>query len=76
MARGRPARTATNCFARDVYKRQAEDHAYSVSIAAGDYYHIFIVAEQDDQNCLYGDSFVIKLKELPGVVSLLDGYFH
>ena len=45
----------------------AEDHAYSV---------IFIVAEQDDQNCLYGDSFVIKLKELPGVVSLLDGYFH
>ena len=54
----------------------AEDHAYSVSIAAGDYYHIFIVAEQDDQNCLYGDSFVIKLKELPGVVSLLDGYFH
>ena len=45
----------------------AEDHAYSVSI---------IVAEQDDQNCLYGDSFVIKLKELPGVVSLLDGYFH
>ena len=54
----------------------AEDHAYSVRIAAGDYYHIFIVAEQDDQNCLYGDSFVIKLKELPGVVSLLDGYFH
>lgn len=54
----------------------AEDHAYSVSIAAGDYYHIFIVAEQDDQNCLYGDSFVIKLKELPGVVSLLDGYFQ
>ena len=52
------------------------DSAYSVSIAAGDYYHIFIVAEQDEQNCLYGDSFVIKLKELPGVVSLLDGYFH
>ena len=53
----------------------AKDHAYSVSIAASDYYHIFIVAEQDGQNWLYGDSFVIQLKELPEVVALLDGYF-
>lgn len=51
-----------------------EDHAYDVSISSNHSHHIFLLAENANLNRVYGDSFVIRLGDMPETVALLQQY--
>lgn len=55
--------------------QEAQAYRVVISDSAG-YFHSFLIAEQGTQNRLYGDSFVIKLREMPETAQLLAGWFR
>lgn len=51
-----------------------EERVYSISIAAKDSFTLIMASKNPEQNCITGRDTVVKLKELPQTVALLDSY--
>ena len=51
-----------------------EDHVCSISIASKESFTLIMASKDSEQNCITGRETVVKLKELPQTVALLDSY--
>lgn len=51
-----------------------EARVYSISIASKESFTLIMASKDSEQNCITGRDTVVKLKELPKTVALLDSY--
>ncbi len=51
-----------------------EERVYSISIASKESFTLIMASKDPEQNCITGRDTVVKLKELPKTVALLDSY--